>query len=71
MRVYTDAQLEGKSHEEFQKLLDQVKTSSELTPDEKDANIEKLESYMQGRKLEGAIIKDMIAGQADIDDLVD
>jgi hypothetical protein len=71
MRIYTDKQLEGRTPEQFQKMLNQVKTNSELTHEEKTANIQKLETYMNDSKIRTAIMKDIIAGQADTDDIME
>lgn len=70
MRVYTDEQLDGKKPEDFERMLNQVKTSNELSIEEKTANIEKLESYMRVIRIRSDAMKDILESQADYNDII-
>ena len=71
MRLYTQNLLEGKSRDQLISMLDNVKTSIVLTEEEKAANIEILEVKINGgvNSRNDAILRDIEAGMADIDDL--
>jgi hypothetical protein len=70
MRVYTDEQLEGKKPEDFKRMLNQVKTSNELSIEEKTANIEKLESHLRVIRIRSDAMKDILEAQADYNDII-
>lgn len=67
MRLYD---LKGKTPKELIKLLDTVKSHTELTVDEKTANIEAINSKLNlfSKKRED-VLKDIEAGSADISDI--
>ena len=71
MRLYTQDLLEGKTKEQLNVMLDNVKTSIVFTDKEKVANIEILECKINGgvNSRNDAILRDIEAGMADIDDL--
>lgn len=71
MRVYTDEQLEVKSKEELKKMKDLVMTNSDLTDEEKDANIDKIDLFLNSgvRFPTERVMVDIKAGMADIDDI--
>lgn len=70
MRTYTDDMLKDKSRVELVSMLENVKTSDVLTIEEKKANIEILETKINGvNSRNDAILKDIAAGAADIDDI--
>ncbi|MFY9075312.1 hypothetical protein OZZ08_10135 [Malaciobacter mytili] len=51
-------------------MLNQVKTSNELSIEEKTANIEKLESYMRVIRIRSDAMKDILESQADYNDII-
>ena len=70
MRVYTKEQITGKSKRELQVMLDGVKVS-DLTNEEKAANVELLEVEINGDidKRNIQILDDIKAGEADTSDM--
>lgn len=69
MRLYKD--LELKSKEELLRLQDLVATHSELTIDEKKANLDNIDMYLYGHTKKDQILADINAGLADIDNIND
>ena len=68
LRLYN---LENKSQKELKQLLDTVKTHSELSYDEKEANIEAINIKLNGlNKHRPDLMIDILAGQSDISDLL-
>jgi len=71
MRVYKESKVQDMSNKERLKALDLVKTSPDLTLEEKNANIKLLESYINGVVLDkkDQILRDLEEGSADISDM--
>lgn len=67
MRMYN---LENRKPKELKMLLDTVKSHTELTVDEKKANIEAINSKLNlFSKNRDDVLKDIEAGSADISDM--
>lgn len=71
MRTYNKEILKSKSVEELKNMLDLVKTSSELSKEEIEANVQILESAL-GSKTQATLVVNMCYdGLADTDDFRD
>lgn len=67
MRLYKN--LETKTPKELRIMLDTVKTSTVLTKEEQDANINLINSILNPMKTNDKVLKDIESGMADLDDL--
>lgn len=68
MRIYKN--LNERSITELKQLLDNVKTHSELTIEEKRINIENIESILRINVPRLDILEDIRNSQADLDDVL-
>jgi 5'(3')-deoxyribonucleotidase len=69
MRVYKDEILVEKNQHELQEVLDQVKTSIDLTIKEKELNVKKIEKYLRTEEATIHALKDIKESQADYSDI--
>ena len=68
LRVYSDDSLDSKTHHELSVCLNLVKTSSDLSDEEKKLNIDKIELKLNGGIIDmrnATILKEIKAGEAD------
>jgi len=71
MRVYNEDKVRDMTYDEKMNALNLVKTNPDLTLEEKEANIDLIESHLAGvlHSKHGQIMKDIEDGMADISDM--